>query len=319
MFEDVLQREFSEERITRLPRRDELGAGLAFDEVVAPLRMIRELAEVIDRNSDWVESNALSEVAPALNRAVSAMQAIEAFDPLVSDPGRVRTDYIQQVIGALEPLKRVGVPLFGRDVTRELAGRTANFDAELNKLGIALADAETKSASIDAIYRAAQPKAIAIGGRKLAAFYADQTTNFADRARRFLYLGIGALGVLALVSWNPGELFGPNPWTVDLEGPDATLRLALALGPRVVLGSIAAYVLRFASRQYGSNRHLEAVNSNRSIALETFDLYKEGAEDAGAQAIVLTAVAGAIFRDPETGFIRDSKLKLPMGISIPTD
>jgi hypothetical protein len=317
VFEEKLAREFSGDRIAAIGRPD-LGV-FSFEDALPPLRQVKELGDLVDRNSDWLDANASGDAGQAIDRAIAAMQAIESFDPRASgEPSQIHDRYIRDVVNAAESMKRVAVPLFGRDLLRDLSGRTSNLDAQATELGEALATARGQADAIDAIYRTIQPKGAAIGSKRLSDYYESQGKAYAGSARWSLVGAAAALAAVALVAINPEHKLGPDV-TINATSANALIEWLVAVGPRLVLGGLGLYAMRFFVRLYSIQRHLEAVNLHRRNALDTFVLYGQGSGDgkgspdtAEAQ-IVLTALAGAIFRDPETGFIPGADPAIELG------
>jgi hypothetical protein len=304
--------QLAEEQIAPLVRKEDLGSVLNFEQAVGKLRTLRTIAATSAPSLEFAPSGAINDISEALKTAIEEKGRMAGFNPAANDAATTRDGINRRIENALDQAKRAGAQLMG------IRGGL-DVDERVGKLDDVLKDVEAKAASIDAIYRDAQPKAIDIGGERLATYYETQTGAYGAQAQRFLVAGVLAAIWIAGVAINPFHVLGPDISAVDPAAPGAWLEAAIALGPRVVLAAIGVYVLRFASRQYGANRHLEAVNVHRKNALETLRLYSEGAPDPNAQAIVLTAVAGAIFRDPETGFLGspgESRFDLPGGWSI---
>jgi hypothetical protein len=306
--------EFSDDRIDKLGRREDLGQ-LHFDEVMPKVRQIRELMELIDRNADWADPDTPSAGGQAVDQTITAMQSIEHFDPM--NPGS-RDSIVRQIDNSLATLKRFGVPLFGRDIARELATRIGELDRRSTDLSDLVTDAQAKHQVIDALYRQAQAQGPAIASDRLAGRYAAQVGKYR------LFGRLIAAGIVVIAAGIVVAALDPLHWFAALPTTDSLVQLASAAGPRILVLGLLLYGLRVVVRQYSINRHLEVVNTHRVNALDTFNLFGKAVpeDDQAARTVILTELVRAVFREPPTGYVDEdegAKVDLPFSWSLGRD
>lgn len=102
-----------------------------------------------------------------------------------------------------------------------------------------------------------------------------------------------ALGLYTVDAVSPGE--NADPREVFHSAAVAILVIGLLL-----------YVVRIASLQFRVHRNLEAVDRSKAAALRTYSRIVAAANSPEIRTALVSALADAVFRTPETGFIDQS-------------
>jgi len=281
----------SEERLSRLGQIERLGSDLGFVDALPPLRVIREVVTALSyQDPVWEPKELEGEVSQHLNELLRDVDLIEAFTP-TENPAQRR----QNIISSIDAnrgwfLTRVAPLIRASDI----AVATAAAEA-LAKRDEVRAAAEDAKAALASIRQAAGEK----GTARLAQFFEEQAAGHRSTAARMLVSGAAAVVVLLLVGiafvFVPELAIGA---TTDVVG------YVRELIPRLFLLGIIAYAIRFFSRQYTVNKHLQVSNEQRANILRTFPAIVESGKNDVQRDRMAVVFAQAAVASIESGYLK---------------
>lgn len=124
----------------------------------------------------------------------------------------------------------------------------------------------------------------------------------ADKDEKFALLWMASAGILlaavvGVVLYFESEVIG----MLAKYGWQAA---AVASSGRVLLVSALSVMILFCVRNYSASRHNGVVNRHRQHALDTFEIFRDSAQEPETKEIVLTNAMGAIFAPQSSGFLK---------------
>lgn len=283
-----------------LRRTDELGQAMNFGAAVEGLKVIREFLTAFA----WMEgkyepTNFASQVAQHLQEVKRSVDGIRSFDPNSSNAAGERQSFHTQVDNERSWFaERVG-PVVRAAENVEIGAALAELRRTRDDVKAAAAEADI---ALTTIRQAAGEK----GTSELARFFAEQANGHRGAAAQFFW-GIVA-GIVVLVVSSIILLFA-NPITLKLEDAASWIEFTRQLLPRAFVLFVLAYLIRFASRGYNVNKHLQVVNEQRSNVLRTFpQLVASNATDEGKDRMA-TLLASSAVTGVDSGYLRDGEDK----------
>ena len=270
--------------IRPLTRTEEFGVAYGFGAAVEKMQVIREFATALAWQPRKYEKKDLeSQVSAHLTTVLQLCDQIRDYDGS-GDASTRRQSLLTSLdgehdwfVGEVGPAIRV---------------------AQLVRATTALQDtiaageqATAKVAEIDDLVKTVRDVAGNQGAKALAEFFANQAIGHATTAKNFLYgAGAAVIGVVVVAGW----VFVLDPIKVDLTSQANWVEFTRQLLPRALAIGVAAYLVRFATRNYTINKHLQVSNEQRANILRTYPaLVGQGTNDVQRDrtAVILATAA----------------------------
>jgi hypothetical protein len=314
------QREaLSDDAISNLGRRDQLGADLNFDETVPKFRLARQILEGVDAKSEWASGQTIQNLTDAAAQLSEARDQVAAFTSAQPDPSSVRAAIISRVDRALDNMKQWGAPIALASTYGDTSALVSLVEGNAQRASVEATRIAELGKSLDDLVANARGKGATLSAHQTSAYYGNQ----AEGHRLKSYIGAVAAGactlLLLLVAAGLPDWLGKVD-DADLTSPNPILAVAVAVGPRVFVAGLLAYALRFTLRYFSVNNHLQVVNESKRNALDTVPLLLASASDPATGDALLAEIVRALFLDPNTGFVPEgtASLSLPGGLSLTT-
>jgi hypothetical protein len=162
-------------------------------------------------------------------------------------------------------------------------------------------ESEKAKGEIDETLRKIRASTGAIGIEKQAEVFKNAAAEH-DQARSCwlkVTAGLGLLtAILLLTNWGMAYYVGPPSSSVAL------IQLTVA---KLLFFSLLLSAVVWSGKNYKSHQHNYVLNKHRQNALETFQLFARGAEDAETKSMVLLQATKSIFTPQATGFLSGEK------------
>jgi hypothetical protein len=137
----------------------------------------------------------------------------------------------------------------------------------------------------------------AIGIEKQAEVFKNAAGEHSESTKRWLRTTVVLASVTAFVliaNWFAAYRLGP---------PATTIALAQLSIAKILVFSFLLSAVIWSGKVYRSHQHNYVLNKHRQNALETFQLFSRGAEDAETKSMVLLQATKSIFAPQATGFL----------------
>lgn len=150
----------------------------------------------------------------------------------------------------------------------------------------------------------------------LSRFYDQQAKNHGNSAKTFMIYG-GVAGVV--LTGLTVLFFVAQPPRFDASrGTEQWIEFVRGTTSRLLLLSIAGFLLAFCARNYRVNMHLETLNRRRYNALETFGLFQAGVTSEEARNLIVGELVRAVFQSEDTGYLGNETdrtvIESPVGV-----
>lgn len=308
--EEVKKREEAKESLARisefytkkLPRKEELGTGLNFENAV-PLAdrlvgLYKRISPTIlidlpmqQLNKLWSQANNDHAI---LNQVLEfkSGQAISERDALIV----AIDDAYQATFNALE-----GLISFSVSKATDFQGleRDARVTIQsVQDLGDKLTnDLNEKSKQAEQILIDIRKAAAEQGVSQQASYFKDAASDHEDKAETSLKVTIGlaiALGVYAIVSLFMHHI----PYLASTNNFD-NVQLGISKG---LIFAVLSYMLYLYVKNYMAHRHNAVINKHRQNALMTYKALIDASKDLDQKEIILNHAAACIFAPQSTGY-----------------
>jgi hypothetical protein len=292
--------------LTRIPRRDELGKVLNFEEAVAPARRLQEFFNRIP--AEFVPELSTNFVGAVYNQALSFLNIlgqIQSFDAQTENPGSARENLLNSLNGLYETVFNSLHPAVSFVASRQRDFSSLELEARAAKEAATRQAADMQKAmkanqeEADRILGEIRKVAAEQGVSQQAAYFkgeADDHDKLAKTWERYtVYVAIG-LGLYALATAIFATLYTPH-------NPYQAVQLGLS---KVLIFAVIAYMLFHCARTTLAHRHNAVINHHRENALLTFNPLVAAAGEEEHRDIVLTHAASCIFSPQETGYTKQT-------------
>ena len=290
--------------VSTLPRVEDLGSRLNFNEVVKPAQILIDLYKRLSVTAlqDFPD-NILTTIRDNANNHFKLFSQILEFDPEQQDPGSARTNLINKVVGAYQPAFQALHQYISYSLHRSADFQRLDSDARAtlqaiedksNKISGDLAKHEKDAkAVLEEIRRVAAEE----GVTKQAAHFNAEFEHHKTEANRWqgyaVKLAIG-LGIFAVISLFIHKVPFLKPETMY----DA-VQLSIS---KILIFSVMAYMLFLSAKNFLNHKHNAIVNKHRQNALLTHSALVEASGDEGVRDAVLLQAASCIFSPQSTGY-----------------
>lgn len=296
-------------QIEVLPRRDELGSTMSFEECLDyARRSIRLFQQIpIDHLQDLPDVD-LRKVKTQADTLYNTFSSILDFSPSSADnPVANRTQLIEQLKSQYDPFFQALHPLIAylssrqRDfaaLEREARAAVQSATDQAQTLKDQLAnDREEAKHILEEVRRVAAEQGVS----QQAAYFkeeAEKQDAEAEKWRVYTVRTSIGLAVYAVASVAVYKI----PFFTPV---DAYQALQLSIG-KLIIFAVAAYMLFLCARNFLSHKHNAIVNRHRQNALLTFNALSDAARGEDKRDIVLVHAAACIFSPQDTGYTRHS-------------
>ena len=290
--------------VANLPRVEDLGSRLNFNEVVEPAQILIDLYKRLSVTAlqDFPD-NILTPIRDNANNHYKLFTQITDFDPEQQDPGSARTNLINQVVKAYQPAFQALHQYISYSLHRSADFQRLDSDARAtlqaiedksNKISGDLAKHEKDAKLVlEEIRRVAAEEGVTKQAAHFNAEFEHHTTE-ADRWQGYaVKLAIG-LGVFAVIS-----LFIHKVPFLTPETTYDAIQLSIS---KVLIFSVMAYMLFLSAKNFLNHKHNAIVNKHRQNALMTHSALVEASGDEGVRDAVLLQAANCIFSPQSTGY-----------------
>lgn len=290
--------------VETLPRADDLGSRLNFNETVEPARQLIDLYKRLSVTAlqDFPD-NVLNIVRDSANNHFNIFSQILDFDPSQKDPNSLRTNLIRQVVESYHPAFQSLHPYISYSLHRSADFQRLDSEARAtlqaiedksNKLAESIAQHEKDAkVALDEIRRVAAEEGVT---KQASHFFAEFQHHVAeaDRWQRYavnLAIGLGFFAVISLFLHK-----------IPFLKPESTYDAVQLSISKILIFSVMAYMLFLSARNFLSHKHNAIVNKHRQNALMTHSALVEASGVEGVRDAVLLQAASCIFSPQPTGY-----------------
>jgi hypothetical protein len=285
-----------------LPRVQELGAVLNFQDAVEPAQRLIGLyeqvsAEVLDSLS-LAKVNAIKQSADASFTHLDAIVQFEAGTPKPE-----RDNRIQQLRDAYDPAFEAIHSIISYSVRRSTDFDRLGHEARAVVQGVK-DDAERLRGQLvdskkdaDAVLETIKRVAAEQGVSQEAIHFKNAASAHIDAAKSWMTATIVLASVLAVCSL--GALF-LHKWPL-LKPADTFDSVQLVVGKTLLFGTLF-FMLAHSAKNYLAHRHNAVVNQHRQNALATYTALVKAANEQANSDIVLNRAAECIFSPQPSGY-----------------
>ena len=300
---DALQR-VQEFVVEALPREEDLGRSLNFNDAVEPAEKLVDLFKRLSLQAlDDFPDQVLTQIRDSSNNVYRIFEQILKFDTNQNNPQGTRQSLISQVetayLGTFQALHPyISYSLHrSADFQRLDTEARATLQAIEDKTSKFITKMEGQEGDAERILGQIRKVAAEEGVTQQAAHFraeADQHDTEAKAWQEKTVKIAWLVGLFAVAS-----LFLHK---VPFLKPDTmydTIQLGIS---KVLIFSVLTYILILSAKNFLSHRHNAIVNRHRQNALMTHRALVEGTNDPGARDAVMLQAASCIFAPQSTGY-----------------
>ena len=290
--------------VSNLPRIEELGSKLNFNEVVEPAQILIDLYKRLSVTAlqDFPD-NKLTPIRNNANNHYKLFTQIMEFDPEQQNPSSVRSSLITQVIDAYEPAFEALHQYISYSLHRSADFQRLDSDARAtlqaiedksNNISKNLTKHEEDAKSVlEEIRRVAAEEGVTKQAAHFNAEFEHHTTEANHWQGYAIKLSI-SLGIFAVISLFLHKV----PFLTPKTTYDA-IQLTIS---KILIFSVMAYMLFLSAKNFLNHKHNAIVNKHRQNALMTHGALVEASGDEGVRDAVLLQAANCIFSPQSTGY-----------------
>ncbi|WP_223669073.1 hypothetical protein [Kangiella shandongensis] len=298
--------------VNSLPRKNDLGNKLNFENAVEPAEKLVELYNRLSVTAlqDFPD-NVLESIKNNANNHYKLFSEILEFDPGQSDPVGVRESYITNLINSYQP----AFASLHQYISYSLH-RSADFQRLDSDARATLQSIEDKASSItdtlnqyeedakkvlEEIRIVAAEEGVTKQAVHFNAEYEHHSTE-ADKWRGYVVKLAVGLGTFAIVSLFLHKI----PFLKPSDIYDA-VQLSIS---KVLIFFVIAYMLFLSAKNFLNHKHNAIINKHRQNALMTHTALVEASGDEGVRDAVLLQAASSIFSPQSTGYTESKESDL---------
>ena len=292
--------------VQSLVREKELGAQLAFTDIVEPVRRIITLLDRIPSSIlDDMPDEQLHTIKNHADAIHSVFTQVADFTAAQPNPQEVRDSLIDQIVTQYQPCFNELHPLIAYSHYRSADFQSLEREAReiRQKLEESFSDGEarmqTALSEIQQVLAAARTAAAEVGVSQQAIHFRDAAKEHEDESSTWqTRTGWSSLALFVVAVF---FLFARNLGLDTDSTPDA-IQLAVA---KVFVFAAVSYAVYLCARNFLAHKHNAIVNRHRQNALLTYTTLAEAAHSRADQDVVLTYAAACIFGPQPTGYTRE--------------
>jgi len=294
--------------VATLPREDDLGNRLNFQEAVEPARQLIGLYKRLSVTAlqDFPDQS-LTQIRDTANNNFNLLSQILDFDLEQQNPAAVRTKILDQISSAYPNAFNNLHQYISYSLHRSADFQRLDSDArstlqsisdESKKVRKQLADHEKEAQRVlEEIRQVAAEEGVTKQAAHFNAEY-EHHREEADKWQKYavkLAIGLGAFALLSL-------FLHKIPFLAPHDTYD-TIQLSIS---KILIFSVIAYMLFLSTKNFLNHKHNAIVNKHRQNALMTHSALVEASGDEGVRDAVLLQAASCIFSPQSTGYAPDS-------------
>lgn len=290
--------------ISTLPRREDLGNELNFQEAVESAKKVLTLYRNIPVDQiDNIPESSLNTLESQAKQTVDLFDAIASFSASASNAPTMRTDLIQRMNNRYDESFKHLHQLIAYLATRQIDLGALETEAreKINSIETLAknVEEELKRTTDDAKKALEEAKRVAAeqGVSQQASYFKEESNMHSNNADQWLKYTVGTSVLLALYAG--ATAFIHKITFLAPQNTYETVQLAIS---KVLVFGVIAYMLILAAKTYNAHRHNTVINRHRQNALLTYRALVEAGTGDGAKDIVLTHAASCIFSPQDTGF-----------------
>lgn len=285
-----------------LSRTDELSREINFENAVPHFREMIDVARQLnDRDLSRLPTKELNQVDGAVNRLQSFIDQVRGFEINQDKPGDVCKQLADQIANAYDTVVHpLVVPLaftatqatdYAR-IEREAKGALSTIKDEKGKIDKYLEDVRAQvAAALDEVQKQAAEAGVSQNALIFETAAKAQRESADDWLRATRWAGIVTFGLAIILLLSP-----------LVYSPATTPQAIQLIFSKVLVVSVAFFVLIWCSKNYRAARHNQTLNQHRADALKTFRAFVEGTSEVAVKDAILVQAAQAAFAPRNTGY-----------------
>ena len=291
--------------VQSLVRQEELGAALAFTDIVEPAQRLIGLLDRISSSAlQDIPHNRLTDIQRQAKAVHNIFAQVLDFTAAQANPQDVRDSLISQTINQYQPCFDALHALIAYSHYRSADFQTLERDAREigQKLEQSLARGQERMQTalddIKQILVAARSAAAELGVSQQAIHFGNAAEDHKDDSKTWrmltacFSLALLVVAVVFLFDWGLGSA---NTTAESIQR---------GVGKVLVFATLS-YAVYLSARNFLAQRHNEIVNKHRQNALLTYTTLAEAAHSDRDRDVVLTYAAACIFGPQPTGYTKD--------------
>ena len=287
-----------------LPREEELGRDLSFQEAVPAARRLLGLYSQISQTvlEDFPASQ-LNSLKTQADADYNRFAEILNFSPKQENAYNVHNNLIQQIDQAYQNTFNVLQPIIAYSTSKSADFKRLETEAramlqsitdKANELTHKLEDDKKVSAQIlDDIRKVAAEQGVSQQATYFRDAARDHEADAANWQKRTIWLAV-ILGIYAVLSVGLHKI----PW-IKPEDLYQTVQLAIS---KVLIFAVLSYVLYLSTKNYLAQKHNAVINKHRQNALMTYEALVDAAKETSNREVILTHASACIFAPQSTGY-----------------
>jgi len=291
-----------------LPRKEDLGKNLNFEDAVEPadklISLYRRLSITV--LEDFPDPF-LAQIKQVADADYTRLKQILDFETSVANPQTDRDSYIAQLAAAyptsftaLHQFISYGVSK-ATDFQRMETEARAMIQSVEDKAADLTKELAKNKGDAEQILSDIRSTAAEQGVSQQAIYFKEEAERHdadADSWKSITQKFAWALGGFAVLSLFIHKI----PFFKPTDAFDA----AQLITSKILIFGVIAYMLILAAKNFLSNKHNTIVNRHRQNALLTFNALVDAAKDEESKDIVLSQAASCIFSPQDTGYAKSS-------------
>lgn len=305
--------------VEQLPRVNELGSSLNFQNSIEPARRLISLYRRLSTTAleDFPDA-VLNQIKTQCDADYQKFDQIINFDPSSQQtPSSVRDTYITQVKAAYDPAFTKLSPHISYSLHRSADFQRLDTDARStfqkikDEAGSIQKNLEAQKESAEAILSDIRETAAEQGVTQQAIYFQTESSDHERDAikweRRTICVA-AALSVFAIAS-----IF-LHKWSWI--APINTFETVQLVSSKLLIFGVLTYLLVLSAKNYLNHKHNSIVNKHRQNALMTYKAMVDATDDPGSREAILIQAAGCIFNPQSTGYTISSDTPVVSGKSM---
>jgi hypothetical protein len=291
--------------VNLLPRVNELGSSLNFENAVAPARRLISLYKRLS-------TTALEDFPIAILNKIKAQcdadyqkfgQILDFDTSSQQTPASVRDSYINQLEAAYDPAFTQLSPHISYSLHRSADFQRLDSDArstfqqikdEANNIQKSL---EQQKEAGEEILKDIRETAAEQGVTQQAIYFQTESSSHNADADKWETRTIWV--AVALMSFAMASIF-LHKWSWI--APTNTFETVQLVSSKLLIFGVLTYVLILCAKNYLNHKHNSIVNKHRQNALMTYKAMVDASDDPGSREAILIQAASCIYNPQSTGY-----------------
>jgi hypothetical protein len=305
--------------VNKLPRVDELGSSLNFQNSIPPAERLISLYRRLSTTAleDFPEA-ILNQIKAQCDADYQKFEQILEFDTSSQQtPTTVRDTYIKQLEGAYDPAFNKLSPYISYSLHRSADFQRLDTDArstlqkikdEAKSIQESL---ENQKKSGEEILKDIRETAAEQGVTQQAIYFQTESSTHDSDAEKWEKRTVAVAGALAVFAI--GSIF-LHKWSWI--APVNTFETVQLVSSKLLIFGVLTYLLVLSAKNYLNHKHNSIVNKHRQNALMTYKAMVDATDDPGSREAILIQAAGCIYSPQTTGYASGSETPAVSGRSM---